>query len=304
MLKTIGFFLGLLFFTHCAFSDTDGVRNALKVRFKIFKDVPRSEAEAIEMNFTKISDCETEHFRGKQYMRYDDPLIIPLFDVNGYIAGLQTGVPTGLDNNYPPKIMQPPFIQDGDLFKLTAYFVDPLLICKRGRSKQQFIRTGTGQDLFIQTGKDPETDILEIDEHMTETKWVQGLCFPQMGYHYFKEVSLDMSCETFFPVALLYYHGELQGFVWSLGAILNSTFVSYEYPEPEFFLELLKEVPTCLNTLRRSTMHVYFKDNADTFTCKAPPAKESPCTSGSAFPVLEKMLIVWFSIFMLIKMTY
>ncbi|XP_053406330.1 uncharacterized protein LOC128559156 [Mercenaria mercenaria] len=276
-------------------TDTGNLRNALKLKFKLFQDAPRTEAEALAMNFTKVSDdCENGNFRGKQYMKDGDAAVIPLYDVNGYIAGMQTGVPMGLENNYPPQSMQPPFIVDGNHYKLTTYFVNPSIICKGGRSKQQFRRTGTGQDLFIQTGPNPEVDILEVTEYQNETQWVQGLCFPKMGFHYFKEVSMDMSCETFFPVALLYYHGKLQGFVWSLGAVLNSTYVGYEYPTPDFFDSLLKEVPTCLRTLRRSTLHVYFRDNIDSFTCEDPPPQEDKCTAGSAHPVLGRLLVLGF----------
>ena len=68
-----------------------------------------------------------------------------------------------------------------------------------------------------------------------------------------------MECANFFPVALLYYHGELKGFLWSYGAVLNSTIIPYEHPEPSFFEELMEEVPLCLKVLRRSTFRVYFE---------------------------------------------
>jgi len=243
-------------------------RDGFNVRFNIFKDVPRTEVEAIAEGFTKISDCETNNFRGKQYSKNDDVTVIPLYDVNGHIAGLQTGIPYKLSNGYPSNQQTPPFILDGIFYKLTAYFVDPSIICRRGRSTHQFQRDGTGNDLFIQTGPNPEVDLMEIDAREGRTDWHKGLCFPGMGFHYFKDISLNMDCDTFFPVATLYYNGRLQGFAWSFGAILNSTYVSYEYPEPEFFNELMEEVPVCLKTLRRSTLHVYFTSRPEEMTCR------------------------------------
>lgn len=257
--------------------------NGLKVRFNVFKDVPRTEAEAIADGFTQMTDCKTDKFRGKMFMKDNDTAVMPLFDVNGYIAGLQIAVPAGLASGYPHQGIRPPFIEDGNYIKATAYFVNPAIICKSGRSKQQFELQGTGTDLYFQNGMDPEIDFLEVSKLRNETDWDEGLCFPKMGLHYFKDISLDMSCDTFFPAALLYYNGHLHGFVWSLGLIQNSTYIAYEYPEPEFFLELMKEVPTCLETLRRTVLHVYFieSDAIDALTCEATTPPLGDCTAGS-----------------------
>ncbi|XP_052812211.1 uncharacterized protein LOC128239811 [Mya arenaria] len=281
-------------------------RDALKVRFNEFKDVPRTRAEAEAQNFTKVSECLTNHYRGIQYMKDGDVTVIPLYDINGYIAGLQTGLPVGLENGYPSEELKPPFIIDGQHYKLTAYFVNPEIICRRGRSTQQYRMHGTGNDLFIQTGPDPEVDLMEIDEHESETTWVKGLCFPKMGFHYFKDLEVNMRCETFFPVATLYYHGRLQGFVWSFGAILNSSYVSYEYPEPEFFLELMEEVPVCLNSLRRSTLHIYFRSNPETFTCQEMTtpsnARKCPVSDGNVSRVNTGILATIAGIYVFIKL--
>jgi charged multivesicular body protein 7 len=80
--------------------------------------------------YNKIYECDKNpYFRGIQYMKDEDPQVVLLFDVNGYIAGIQSGIPNNLYNGYPHLNLQPPFIQDGDLFKLTAYFTDPSTIC-------------------------------------------------------------------------------------------------------------------------------------------------------------------------------
>ena len=144
--------------------------DGLKVRFDIFQDMPRTETDAVEQGFIKHSDCkENPKFRGKQYMNDGDTAVILLYDANGYIAGIQSGISKDLPNGYPTQEVQPPFVDDGDFYKLTAYFVDPLLICDRGRSKQQFELQGTGTDLFIQNGDDPEQHIIEIDQRESET---------------------------------------------------------------------------------------------------------------------------------------
>ncbi len=262
----------LLVFIHLAFVIADDHSrfewNSLKLRFSMFRSFPTNESHAINSGYIKVSECDTNpNFRGKQYMKDGDPQVILLFDVNGNIAGLQAGIPDDLENSYPQTNVQPPFIQDGNLFKLTAYFTDPSTICRRGRSEQRLRLHGIAEYLLIQNGTNPEVDLIEIDLEESRTTWVKGLCFPGMGFHYFYQVELNMNCADFFPVALLYYHGQLKGFVWSFGAVLNSTVIPYEYPKPSFFGELMEEVPLCLRNLNRSTLHVYFEDDPEEYDC-------------------------------------
>ena len=269
--------------------------DGLKLRFGIFKDMPRTETSARDQGFTQLTECdENPRFRGKQYTKDNDTMIILLFDVNGYIAGIQTGVQKGLSNGFPKNDIQPPFIEDGEYFKLTAYFIDPTIICRRGRSGGQFQNQGTGSDLFIQNGNNPEEDILEIEHSEANTTWAKGLCFPKMGFHYFKDLREDMQCDTFFPVATLYYNGLLTGFVWSFGAILNSTVIDLEYPEPEFFKELMQTVPTCLQTLRRSTLHVYLEGTPETsYSCDfTSPSMATICSSFNCVILTVSILVM------------
>ena len=137
--------------------------NALKLRFKLFRNFPKTESDAVKEGYNKIYECDKNpYFRGIQYMKDDDPQVVLLFDVNGYIAGIQSGIPNNLYNGYPHLNLQPPFIQDGDLFKLTAYFTDPSTICRRGRSEQRIRLDGTVEYLLIQNGTRPEVDLIEI----------------------------------------------------------------------------------------------------------------------------------------------
>lgn len=257
---------------------------SLKLRFKLFQSIPTNEADAIHDGFVKQTECDANsNFRGRQFMKNNDPQVILLFDVNGKIAGLQSGIPNNLTNNYPPVNVRPPFIEDGDLFKLTAYFVNPAIICGRGRSEQGIRLRGVAEYLYIQDGPDPEKNLIEMSLEESKTSWVKGKCFPGMGFHYFQTLRLDMDCDDFFPVALLYYHGELKGFVWSYGAILdsNTTLVPYEYPEPDFFEQLMLEVPSCFATLKRSTLHVYFEKDPTSLDCENPD-KPTVCSSTAS----------------------
>lgn len=276
---------------------------SLKLRFDMFTSFPTTERDALQTGYTKISECESNtNFRGKQFMKNGDPQVILLFDVNGNIAGLQSGIPFDIDNGYPPDNMQPPFIRDGELYKLTAYFTDPSTICKRGRSQQRIQLHGIAEYLLIQNGTEPEEDVIEMALEESRTTWVKGLCFPGMGFHYFYNIYLDMNCSNFFPVALLYYHGQLKGFVWSYGAVLNSTVIPYEYPEPSFFTKLMEEVPLCLGNLRRSTLHVYFEENPSKYDC-VNFEKRSECNASTAdmLKVSTLVCVLWTLTFTLFR---
>ncbi|CAL1531625.1 unnamed protein product, partial [Lymnaea stagnalis] len=134
--------------------------------------------------FVKVSECSTTgKWRGARYTKGGDEAVVLLFDVNGYIAGIQTGVRKGLPNGYPSQSLRPPFIEDSNSYYITAYFVDPAIICRRGRSDAEFQEQGTGTDLYIQNGTVPENSLLmpRSQSDLVNTKWVEGMCFYTMG---------------------------------------------------------------------------------------------------------------------------
>ena len=265
--------------------------NGLKIRYNIFKNMPRTENEAVAEGFKMSSDCEDNpKFKGKQYLKDNDTMAILLFDKNGYIAGIQTGIPKGLPNNYPRPDLQPMFIDDGELYKVTAYFVDPLLICNKGRSRQQFRLQGTGTDLFIQNGNNPEQDLIEIAQEESQSTWRKGKCKRKMGYHYFLNVTPEMSCDEFAPIYLIYLEGNLKGFIMSFNAVLNSTIVPFENPSPSALGAMLDTTPSCMNEIQRSTLHVYLEDKPEAYTCED-NASTAGCVSVTWITVLIGQLI-------------
>ncbi|XP_062580238.1 uncharacterized protein LOC134242185 [Saccostrea cucullata] len=151
-----------------------------------FADMPRTEAEAEQSGFTIISGCEHENFLGKRYMKDNDPAVILIYDVNGYIAGIQAGIPTTLSNGYPSlELQKHPFVRDFDKHYITAYFVSPDLICTRGRTSSEVSTQCTGTDLYIQNSTNPMESIKipHQEADIGSTKWVKGHCFPAMGFH-------------------------------------------------------------------------------------------------------------------------
>eukprot|EP00105_Crassostrea_gigas_P014839 XP_011431649.1 PREDICTED: uncharacterized protein LOC105331236 [Crassostrea gigas] len=231
-----------------------------------FVNMPRTESEAKSSGFTMISGCGHANFLGKRYMKNNDPAVILIYDVNGYIAGIQAGLPTTLSNGYPPaNLKNHPLVQDGDKFYMTAYFVSPDSICTHGRTAGQFSSQGTGTDLYIQNSTDPMASIRipHQESAIGSTAWVKGHCFPAMGVHYWYAATLDMSCDNFFPVFLLYNGGVLNAFGWAFQADLSSS--RFEHPTTSSFAAFMNPVPQCLyNAGKLSTLHIYLNGNPQT----------------------------------------
>ncbi|XP_046558425.1 uncharacterized protein LOC124267544 [Haliotis rubra] len=251
--------------------------NGLKVTWDVnifsanaFSSLPRTESAAKSAGWTMISDCGAHSsFAGKRYALSGDTAVVLLYDVNGYIAGIQAGISSTLQNGYPHAPMKGhPFVMaDGKQF-ITAYFVDPSTICSKGRTSSMFSSQGTGTDLFIQNGTSP-SQVLKIPSQETgvqNTKWVKGHCFPSMGMHYWYNIRKDMSCDDFYPVFLLYNGGKLNAFGWAFNADLSSS--RFEHPPQSVIGAFLNPVPDCLSKQGRlSTMHIYLTSQPELDTC-------------------------------------
>jgi len=226
---------------------------------RAFFNQPLTTAKAVSDGFTKISDCDASSaFRGQRYVKNNDRSLILLYDVNGYIAGLQTALPKNLPNGYPSKLLQPPFVEEGDTWVVTAYFTDPAKICSTGRTPSEFAAEAVGTNLYIQNSTKPDesVEIPRSQNDIGSTQFVEGECFKSMGQHYWYRIYDDMSCDSIFPFFLLYNDGQLNGFGFAFTA--NLTAPIYEHPTYDVLPKFMKSVPKCLaNVPVISTLHVY-----------------------------------------------
>ncbi|KAK3609730.1 hypothetical protein CHS0354_011422 [Potamilus streckersoni] len=234
-----------------------------------FASMPRTEENAIQKGFVMKSNCNaSRNFAGKRYWKDNDPSVMLLYDVNGYIAGIQIGITkdmkTGSGENYPfERQVNAPFVDDGDFYVITAYFIDPAIVCTIGRTQSEFSSQGTGEYLRIQNGTHP-TDVITVptrENEVENTGWTQGKCFPSMGVHYWNNLHVDMPCNELFPVFLLYNKGNLNAFGWALQTNVPGT-QRLEHPPPSSYSLFMKTVPSCLyrqGTL--TTLHMYLTTN-------------------------------------------
>lgn len=236
-----------------------------------FNSLPRKVTDLTKDFKLRDDQCSTANakFLGKRYWYQEDPAVTLLFDKNGIIAGIQTSAPKSVYPQPPAPVANHQYVEDGDHWTLTAYFVDPSIICGSGRSDDDFVKQGTGVGLWLQMGPNPVKDSVKIpstEKEVQQTKWKLGHCFVTMGNHYWHNVTKDMNCENFLPYCLLYNKGKLTAFCFSMNAQLTSP--RYEHPPEGSAKMFIDPVPDCFSTVesykKPSTMHVYMVDNART----------------------------------------
>jgi charged multivesicular body protein 7 len=232
-----------------------------------FNTLPRDATGKMGDFHQRDNQCTADNpkFVGQRYIYKDDPAVGLIFDKNGIIAGIQTSA-LKTDFTPPAYLTNRNYIDDGDYWTLTAYFVDPSTICTTGRSQDQLKNQGTGTGLYLQQGPDPIKDSVLIPSNeadVKETAWKFGHCFKTMGNHYWYNVTKDMPCDHYVPNCLLYNKGKLTAFCFAINAGLTSP--RYEHPTASVLPKFIDPVPDCFYTdptyKSLSTMHIYFTDH-------------------------------------------
>jgi len=240
---------------------------------KGFDPLPRqlSETQTFVLRDDQCADSNSK-FRGRRYWENQDSALSLIFDKNGIIAGLQSSIPK---DKFPIAPGKKGFVDDGDFWTQTFYFVNPSTICTTGRTKEDLEKDGTGTGLWVQHGPDVSKDLINFPPDETDIKptlWGSGLCLASMGMHYWFNVTEDMKCEDFFPNCLLYNHGKLTGFCIAKLVYLESPRYDFPAPTPTAIRATLDPVPKCViedpKLEKLTSMHVYFhSEPRKTSTC-------------------------------------
>jgi len=264
--------LAILFFASAVYGSPEW--DGLRVTWSLnpfnkwaFNSMPRSLSENLGGFEARDNQCQNSDakFVGQRYWYKKDPALTLLYDAQGTIAGIQTSIPK---SNFTPPASAAGrrYVDDGDYWTLTGYFVDPSTICAAGRSKDLLKSQGTGSGLWLQAGPNPITDSVQIplsEADVKKTSWTYGHCFLTMGKHYWYNVTKSMSCNDFVPDCLMYNKGRLTAFCFSMNVGLTSP--RYEHPTAEKSKMFINPVPDCFfsdpSYKLLSTMHVYMIDS-------------------------------------------
>ncbi|KAK3094820.1 hypothetical protein FSP39_006639 [Pinctada imbricata] len=231
----------------------------------ILAGVPKTERDAAIQGFSMISDC-SGNFLGRRYIQNKDSSLILIYDVNGVIAGIQTGIPVGLVGGYPTENLIPrPFVPEGSFLYLTTYFIEPGKICTTGRNRAEVSSIGTGTDLYLQNGFDPIKDSVIVPRNQSDlqnTLWTPGRCYPGQGTHFSYNLRPDMPCEELVPIHLIYNRGRLKGFAFIFLSQIQSAQKRYENYDKDYFSAIYRTMPSCLYKAGPITsLHVFLVDN-------------------------------------------
>jgi len=288
-----------------------------------FKDVPRTKNDLDSksskdwelVNADMDVSCEQRLFPGVRYVkkvkagkgkkRSNDPSAVIIFDsTDGYIVGIQSWIPkatlqlqTGPEGKEIKARFEPKlggmdwYVEDGDQWVKTIYFIDPKTICTKPRTEDEFKTHGTGSNgLWIRRNR-PNHDheqyvYIPMDEHKLQVNpqaWAKGKCFNTMGQHYWYKVSSDMNCEDIVPFCLLYNGGILTGMCFVNPVLLNGGYYDSPRPTAKIIGDFVVPLPKCLATSpayrKLSTVHVYFKQDAIK-NAKCPEEKEAEKPHG------------------------
>jgi charged multivesicular body protein 7 len=229
---------------------------------------------------TPVSDdCENfgdngVKWYGKRVAYGDKQAVLALYDANDMVAGIQVRYPKSSVNassgfnHAAVGMFQSETINGVAHWVLTAYFVDPEIICTSGRPASALTTNdGAGDRLVFQNGLTPQ-DLLvapRIRQQALQMGYSNNRCFPTMGIHTFFGVDGTLQdCKTIVPVFLLYNKQNYLigfGFDW-VGQ--NTDKDSFESPPADAIDKIVGGAPKCLLDFASdpnvgiTTMHVFF----------------------------------------------
>ncbi|KAK3101821.1 hypothetical protein FSP39_006599 [Pinctada imbricata] len=194
---------------------------------EIFECVEETDDQPklIELGYMCPQGHVSQYYHGFLYRYHNDTKLIPIYDSNGWLAGIQAIIPANMKGfnsknesiQLPPIETMPPVIPmftnaGSPYFTITAYFKHPKLVCN------PIAKVQAGKGLYIQTGKDPVINHKQIpmEAKDLDDNWKRADCLPSMGTHYFYNLTKNLACEQIYPVFLMYDNeGHLGAFGWT-----------------------------------------------------------------------------------------
>ncbi|XP_062569052.1 uncharacterized protein LOC134231150 [Saccostrea cucullata] len=288
-------FLFLLqFWTSLVNGGPEDMWDGLNLKFGTHKPLPRRREEAERENYKRQNDiCKTDNYHGFLYRLEDDSKLLPIYDLNGYLAGIQAIIQSDMKGYNslnetimlpPHEIMPPVLIGKSDIqtYTITAYFKHPQHLC----SPIHHSNVPAGKGLYLQTGYDPIRNYEQIpmEAKNLSSLWKKAICLPTMGTHYFFNVSRDMQCERLYPVFLMYdSEGKLGAFGWTFQGQPyegpNSILDWYQLqPKTFYFIFDVNQLPPCMlnPNFRVFGIHIWLQSHNKTTMRCTPSATPVP----------------------------
>ncbi|XP_052798799.1 uncharacterized protein LOC128230514 [Mya arenaria] len=281
----------------------------ITIRYGFWYDLPTYQSTAFKEGYERLNDvCKTDLYHGFLFRRDDNMKAMPIYDLNGNLAGIQSAIPSNMRGynsfnetiDLPPLEIMPPVLKgirdsNGILYyTVTAYFKHPRLICSPVTPKGVL----PGRGLYIQMGYDPEDDFYHIPRDATQLSplWRKGNCRPQMGTLYFMNMSNQLPCEKIYPLFLLYdMEGNLGAFGWVFQGRPNNFFSDdgmgwFHLTPPTYpFLYDPAMLPACMfnENFQVFGIHVYLQEPNKLLCEPIAHVKQKPTTQRLTPPTRQ-----------------
>mmetsp|Transcript_36082 Transcript_36082/g.57965 ORF Transcript_36082/g.57965 Transcript_36082/m.57965 type:complete len:279 (-) Transcript_36082:97-933(-) len=202
--------------------------------FDGFYPVPLTVSAAQSKGWQRLLKCGDTGSPGNVYTLGGDLSSMPIYNADGNIAGIILGM---VNPGASEETSASPFVEytmeNGTTFwGVQGTFRDPSTICTAGTSgnvqvgDRLWFPNGNGR------GKTYAVPLTRNESALAADGWVLGACFPQMGYHYWRYMTVNMNCNDTYAIFLLYNGGKLNAWGIALGHDDRPTLTSYRWEHP------------------------------------------------------------------------
>lgn len=214
--------------------------------------------------------------------------VCPLYDTAGFVSGLQVGFPV---EEFVSPVVKPEklFVKwhapaaDGepakDFYTSTQFYVS-----------EESLKAGAGPTIengaTLQDGgvwvKGPDGHLMRIpttEAELNSTKYKKQNCIPNMGTHYYYNMTRQMACEDFFPWFALVTQGDLIGTGFQVIGKLNNKSQKHrnwfeDFSNPEKSIQTsMPLAPDCMADWMSKygliSLHIYFTKTPWEIKCSA-----------------------------------
>eukprot|EP01101_Sappina_pedata_P004940 TRINITY_DN2169_c0_g1_i1.p2 TRINITY_DN2169_c0_g1~~TRINITY_DN2169_c0_g1_i1.p2 ORF type:complete len:286 (-),score=105.14 TRINITY_DN2169_c0_g1_i1:121-978(-) len=248
-------FVGLLL----ALSASAQWGDRLDATYGDFSTVPLTVTAATKSGWVPYDDnCGTY---GRRYIYKQDPSILTMYGGDNTLQGVQVTV----ENKPPTYTLDPWEVQPSGNYSISLYFREPENICTNDVVYED--ATTLGDRLALRNGNTGNYINLPLKESQVDPVWTKGACFVAMGTHYWYNTTVDMDCDRFYPIGLMYNGGNLATFLVNIDS--GEPGSRWEHPSGSSLNFFWKsgETPKCLfDAPAISTIH-FFVYNPILDTC-------------------------------------
>jgi len=237
-----------------------------------FFDIPRNVKDAEAAGFLPVARATENGMEVSMRCLQNDVRVCPLYDKAGYIAGMQIAIPMKDLDGIPYDIstkMVLKTIQGDDYWTTSHYIVSQETLNSGGRHGPL---DETVQFLWVQNGH----QLMQIptsESELSSTLFKKQNCIPNMGTHYYYNMTEELDCNKLFSYFPLVKEGRVIGLGWQIiGKTTERDRPWFESPPARAVEMTIPSAPPCLQdwakTYEVTSLHMYYIDTPWKIKCE------------------------------------